>query len=155
MRLLSFSLLINSVVTRLKETEVGVKSGSKLISMLLYADDVVIFAKDEKSMRLGLMGWCREWSVEVNGEKNGVMHMRRKGVKKTEEKFYVGEEVIAVVEEYKFLGCVVDEHRQCKKMVEEMAKAGAGALSNWNRRCTGSVGEVRGGAFGRLQEMLV
>ena len=29
-------------------------------------------------MRLGLdvlMGWCREWSVEVNGEKCGVRHI--------------------------------------------------------------------------------
>ena len=65
------SLFINSVVTRLKEVEVGAKCGGKLISVLLYADDAVIFAEDEKSMRLGLdvlMGWCREWSLEVNGE---------------------------------------------------------------------------------------
>ena len=106
--LLLFLLFINSVVARLKEVEDGVKCGSKLISMLLYADDAVIFADDEKSMRLGLdvlMGWCREWSDEVNGEKWGDMHIRRKGVKKTEGKFYVGEEGIAMVEEYKCLGC--------------------------------------------------
>ena len=75
---LLFSLFINSIVARLKEAEVGVKCGSKLISMLLYADDAVIFAADENSMRLGLdvlMGWRREWSVEVTGEKCGVMHM--------------------------------------------------------------------------------
>ena len=30
-----------------------------------------------------------EYSVEVNGEKCGVMHMRRKGVKRTEDKFYI------------------------------------------------------------------
>ena len=145
---LLFSPFINSLVVRLKEAEVGVKCGSKLISMLLYADDAVIFAEDEKSMRLGLdvlMVWCREWPVEVNGEKSGVMHMRRKGVKKTEEKFYVGEEEIAIAEEYKYLGCVVDEHGQCRRMVEERAKAGAVALSNWFRRCRALVGEVRGG----------
>ena len=64
---LLFSLFINS---RLKEAEVGVKCGSKLISMLLYADDAVIFAEDEKSMRIWLdvlMGWCREWSVDEHG----------------------------------------------------------------------------------------
>ena len=97
---LLFSLFINSVVTKLNEAEVEVKCGTKLISMLLYADDAVIFAEDEKSMRLGLdvlMGWCREWSIEVNGEKCGVMHMRRKGVKRTEEKFYVSEEETAMV----------------------------------------------------------
>ena len=36
----------------------------------------------------------------MNGGKCGVMHMRRKGVKRTEEKFYVVEE-ITIVEEYK------------------------------------------------------
>ena len=66
-----------------------------------------------------LMGWCREWSVEVNGEKCEAMHMRRKGIKSKEEKFYVGEEEIATAEECKYFGCVVDEHGQCRRMVEE------------------------------------
>ena len=47
---LLFSLFINSVIARLKEAEVGVKCGSKLTSLLLYADDAVIFAEDEKSI---------------------------------------------------------------------------------------------------------
>ena len=71
LKCLLFSLFINSIIARLKEAEVGVKCGSKLISVLLYADDAVIFAEDERSMRLGLdvlMEWCREWSIEVNGE---------------------------------------------------------------------------------------
>ena len=62
-----------------------------------------------------------EYSVEVNDEKCGVMHMRRKGVKRTEDMFYVGKEEIAIVEEYESLGCVVDEHGQCRRMVEERA----------------------------------
>lgn len=65
--------------------------------------------------------------MEVNVDKCGIMHMRRKGsrVKRTEETFYVGDEKIGVVEEYKYLGCVVDEHLQCMRMVEERGKAGA------------------------------
>ena len=41
----------------------------------------------------------------MNGEKCGVMHnfMWRKGVRRREEKFYVREEEIAIVEEYKYL----------------------------------------------------
>ena len=60
---LLFSLFINLVVVRLKEAEVGVKCGSKLIFMLLYTDDAVIFPEAKKSMRLRfdvLMRWCRE-----------------------------------------------------------------------------------------------
>ena len=53
-----------------------------------------------------------------------VMHMRRKVVKRTEEKFYVSGEEIGIVEECKYLGCVVNEHLHsyCIRMVEERAK---------------------------------
>ena len=47
--------------------------------------------------------WCEEWSVKVNAEKCGVMYMRRKGVKRSDERFRVGGEEIKVVEEYKYL----------------------------------------------------
>ena len=67
----------------------------------------------------------------------------------------MGEEEFAIVEEYKYFGCIVDEHGQCRRMVEERVKAGAVALSDWLRRCKASVGEVRGGTFGKLLEMLV
>ena len=52
----------------------------QLISVLLYADHAVIFVEGEKLMRRELdilAEWCWEWSVEVNVEKCGVMHMRR------------------------------------------------------------------------------
>ena len=99
----------------------------------MYADAAVIFAEDEKYMKHGLdtlAEWCKKWSVEVNVEKCGVMHVKRKGVKRTEEKFDVGGEEIAVVQEYKYLGCVVDEHLQGTRRVEERGKAGARALSD-------------------------
>lgn len=35
-------------------TEVGLQCRSQLLSLLLYADDAVVFAEDEKLMRLGL-----------------------------------------------------------------------------------------------------
>ena len=71
----------------------------------------------------------------MNVVKCGVMHVRRKGVKRTEEKFDVGGKEIAVVQEYMYLGSVVDEHLQGTTMVEERGKAGARALSDWLRRC--------------------
>ena len=36
------------------------------------------------------------------------MHMRRRGVKRTGEKFYVDSKEIEVVEEYKYQGCVIN-----------------------------------------------
>ena len=130
----------------------------QLISALLYADDAVIFAEDEGLMRRGLdvlAEWCEEWSVKVNVEKCRVMHLRRKGVKRSDERFHVGGEEIKVMQEYKYLGCVIDEYLSNVRMVEERAKAGAMALSDWLRRCRATAGEVKGATFVRLLEMLV
>ena len=102
-----------------------------------------------------LTDWCSEWAVEINVEKCEVMHMRRKGVIRTDEKFYIGGEEVKVVEEYKYLGCVVNEHLQGLRMVGERAKAGAGALGDWLRRCRVTVEEVKGSTFMKLMEMLV
>ena len=119
---LLFSLHVNSLVSKLKEAEVGVRCGGQFVSALLYADDAVIFAENEELMRRGLdvlAEWCMEWSVKVNVEKCRVMHMRKKGVKRADGGFLVGGEVIKVVEEYKYLGCVVDEHLSNVRMIEQ------------------------------------
>ncbi len=49
----------------------------------------------------------------------------------------------------------VNEQLNCTRMVEERAKAGAKALSDWLRRCRAAVGELRGETFRKLLEMLV
>ena len=65
-----------------------------------------------------------------------MMHLRRKGVKRSDKRFHVGGEEIKVIEEYKYLGCVVDEYLSNVRMVEERAKAGAKVLSDWLSRCS-------------------
>ena len=64
-------------------------------------------------------------------------------------------ERIKVVEEFKYLGCVITEQMGSKRMVEERARAGSRALSDWLRKCRDAAGEVRGKTFVRLMEMLV
>ncbi len=64
-------------------------------------------------------------------------------------------ERIEVVEEFKYLGCVITEQMGSKRMVEERARAGSRALSDWLRKCRDAAGEVRGKTFVRLMEMLV
>ena len=102
-----------------------------------------------------LSGWCKQWLVEVSVKKCGVMHIRRRGVKRAGEKFYVASKKIKVVEEYKYLGCVINEHLGSQRMVEERAKAGARALSEWLRKCRVAVGEVSEGTSVKLMEVLV
>ena len=99
--------------------------------------------------------WCIQWAVKVNAEKCGIMHIRKNGVKRTEEKFEMNGERIEVIEEYKYLGCTINQHLECKGVVKERANAGTRALSSWLRGCTAAIGEVKGETFMKLMETLV
>ena len=57
------------------------------------------------------------------------------------------ERIGEVVEEYQYLGCMVNDQLNCERMVEERAKAGAKSLSDWMKRCRVTVGELRGETF--------
>ena len=81
--------------------------------------------------------------------------MRRKGVKRTVGRFYVGGKEIGVVEEYKYLESVANEYLTNVRMVEERGRARAESLSDWLRKCRAAVGEVKGCTCVRfLREMV-
>ena len=84
----------------------------------------------------------------------GYVH-EKKGVKRMGEKFYVDSKKIKVVEEYKYLGCVINEQLGSRRMMEERGKAGTRVLSEWLRKCRVAVEEVRGEMFVKLTEVLV
>ena len=51
------------------------------LSVLLYADDIVLFADNEQDLQflLNLVeNWCKNWKLEVNLGKTNVMHIRNK-----------------------------------------------------------------------------
>ena len=83
------------------------------------------------------------------------MHIRKRGVRRTEEVFKVDGKRIEVVEEFKYLDCVVTEQMGSNRMVKERAQAESRALSDYLRKCRDAVGEVKGRTFVRILEMLV
>ena len=90
-----------------------------------------------------------------NVGKCGIVHYRKRRVKRSEEVFIVNGERIDVIAEYKYLGCVISEHLDGKRMLEEKAKVGARALSAWLKRCRATVGVVKGKSFTKLWGALV
>ena len=108
---------------------------------------MVIFAEGEDELRRGLGvldEWCREWGMKVNADKCGVMHIRRRSVRRTMSAFSVGGDMVRVVQSYKYLGCIVNEQMDSMKMVGDRANIGRGALSAWLWRCRVSVWELKG-----------
>ena len=57
--------------------------------------------------------------------------------------------------EYRYLGCVINEHVESKVMVDSRARAGARAQCACVRRCRVADGEVQGASFLKLLEAMV
>ena len=62
--------------------------------------------------------------MEVIVEKSGIMHMRRKGMKRIVGRSYTGGKEIGLVEEYMYLRSVVNEYLTNVRIVEQRGRAG-------------------------------
>ena len=54
-------------------------ANSKIISILMYADDVVVLSETENNLQVMLNTintWCNKWKVLINDTKSNVIHFR-------------------------------------------------------------------------------
>ena len=62
---------------------------SELISILLYCDDIVLFAENEDDLQALLFiteNWCKKWQLDVNLSKTNILHVRNKS--KDQSRFF-------------------------------------------------------------------
>ena len=69
--------------------------------------------------------WCHQWRMKINREKTQIIHFRHKKMKQTLYNFYLGDNVIQIVNEYRYLGCTLSEHLNFKSIGNHLAE-GAG-----------------------------
>ena len=73
---LLFNIFINGIVDKVKESGLGVKIGRETMSVLLFADDMVLVGNNE--VELGnlvnkVKQYCDKWQLEVNVNKTKVV----------------------------------------------------------------------------------
>ena len=76
-----FNLFVNDLATEIKTLECGVKIGNKSVSILLYADDIVLISESEESLQKMLdsvHNWCQKWQLNINCSKTQIVHFRKK-----------------------------------------------------------------------------
>ena len=64
-----------------KELHCGIKIGIEQVSILLYADDIVLLSNSEigfQSMLTYLNKWCMQWCLDINVLKSNIIHFRPK-----------------------------------------------------------------------------
>ena len=74
-----FLIYINDLVKDVKDLNIGIELDQEQICILIYADDIVVFAKTEQELQCILdviREWRRKWCVKFNGAKSNVVHCR-------------------------------------------------------------------------------
>ena len=64
-----------------------------LISILLYADDIVLLANSPENLQYLLditFKWCEKWRLSINGEKTEIMHIRTKNNPRSQYPLFFG-----------------------------------------------------------------
>ena len=82
-----FSVLMNDLVSMLKESNVGVELTTQIINCLLFADDIVLIGKSEEELQtlLNITGeFALKWNLKFNASKSKVMVIGKR-IDKTQE----------------------------------------------------------------------
>ena len=92
-----FSIYINDLAAEINALHCGIKFDNNEVSILLYADDVVLISESEddlQNMLNTLNNWCNKWRLAVNESKTKIVHFRNKNQLRSNFIFQCGEKVI-------------------------------------------------------------
>ena len=115
-----FSIFIDGLAEEVKKIG-GAKYGKVLVSLLLFADDIVLMAENARMLQEMLdvvYNYSKKYRFCFNKEKSNVMVFGMR--KKCQDKFRLGENDLKIVETYKYLGLILDKNFSWKKHLEKV-----------------------------------
>ena len=127
-----FAIYIDDLALSIKNLNCGIDVKDANISILLYADDIVLLAPTEEYLQMMLdkvHEWCFKWRLELNGEKSQIVHFRPGKRECSKVIFKCGDLTLKYTQSYKYLGLWFDEHLDFKTAVNQLAKSAGRALS--------------------------
>ncbi len=93
-----FSMFVNDLESEFEINGMeGIDIGMIKLFILLYADDIVIFAESEHGMQTGLnilSQYCDKWKLKVNTAKTKILIFRKGGMLPRHLEFHYGNTVI-------------------------------------------------------------
>ena len=103
-----FAMYVNDMEQNLTESGIGIPVGDMKISMLFYADDLVIFSDSPNGLQngiTGLHGYCTKWKWKLNTEKSKVKVFKKDRPNVSTE-WYFGPHKLSVANKITYLGIV-------------------------------------------------
>ena len=104
-----------------------------IVNVLLYADDIVLLAKNEEDLQSLLFlveNWCIKWRLEVNLSKTNILYIRGKMKSQSIFMFLLDKKPVPYCESYKYLGCSINEFLDFDFTVNQLADSAGRALGS-------------------------
>ncbi len=108
-----FALYVNDLCEDIKQLQNGIDVAGRQVSILMYADDIVLFSETEEGLQVMLdclYNWIRKWRMSINADKTKVVHFRRKNDPQSQFQFHVGNGITHYVDSYRYLGLCLNYH---------------------------------------------
>ena len=117
-----FSIFINDLSFEIKNSNIGINIDIEdiagnidiaVLNILLYADDIVLFAENEEDLQSLLyivQVWCEKWRLQINLAKTNILHVRTKRKMQSKYVFVFNKHPVTYCKFYKYLGCYINEH---------------------------------------------
>ena len=107
---LLFSLFLNDIEEQFILSGLdGLDVNMFKMFLLLYADDIVLFANSASELQDGLdlmSDYCKRWKLKINISKTKVMIFRKGGMLPRNLSFYYDDEPLEIVKKFNYLGIV-------------------------------------------------
>ncbi len=154
----AFSILINDLIKEIRASNIGVKVNDLIISVLAYADDIVLLADSPQQLQnlIDIVHkWCCKYRFIINPSKSNVVHFRNPPKQRTDFKFKLGNIAeLDIVENYKYLGTFLDEYLTFGKATDVLGAAANRALGSMINKFK-SMREMNYRTYTKLYESLV
>ena len=121
-----FAIFINDLAEILNGLRTGIDVTDNHLAILMYADDIILLSdsydKAQQSLNV-LSDWCTAWGMKVNIKKSQVVHHRNPRKPRCVNALTLCGSEMEYVENYKYLGCWVNEFGKDDKTVEALTAA--------------------------------
>ena len=131
-----FNIFVNDLILDVNSLDKGIYFGENRVTILLYADDIAVMSDSAENLQIILdkiFSWSRKNMIKFNEKKSNVVHFRKKFQEKTLFTFKLGDANINIVNEYKYLGLILNEFQDYNvtaKVLADAANRALGAIIN-------------------------